>query len=105
MKEELSQLKLEFRVRGQIQSITLDELYREYQNYIPLLPEDAQDWSFHLVVLFLNALPVTLKKLVVSRGYKLPRLSDLCTAASQHHELEVLREATVAAQLVYEEEK
>ena len=105
VEDALSKLKLEFRVRGQMQFITPDELYREYQNYIPLLPDDTQDWSFHLVVLFLNALPVSLKKLVVSRGYKLPRLSDLCTAASQQHELEVLREATVAAQLVYEEEK
>ena len=98
VEDALSQMKLEFRVRGQIQSITPDGLYREYQNYIPLLPDDAQDWSFHLVVLFLNALPVSLKKLVVSWGYKLPRLSDLSTAASRQHELEVLRESTVTAQ-------
>ena len=56
-------------------------------------------------MLFLNALPVTLKKLVVSRGCNLPRLSDLCTAVSQQHELEVLRKATVTAQLLYEKEK
>ena len=62
VEDALSKLKLEFRVRGQMQFITPDELYREYQNYIPLLPEDAQDWSFHLVVLFLNAFPVTLKR-------------------------------------------
>ena len=90
---------------GQIQSITSDELYLEYQNYTPLLPDDAQDWYFHLVVLFLNALPVSLKILVVFRGYKFPRLSNLCIAASQHHELEVLRETTVTAQLVYEEQQ
>ena len=80
-------------------------MYWEYQNYISLLPDDAQDWFFHLVVLFLNALPVNLKNLVVSRGYKLPRLSDLTTTASQQHLLEVLREATVTARLVYDEEK
>ena len=71
-------------------SQTPDELYREYQNYIPLLSDDAQDWSFRLVMLFSNALPVSLKKIVVSRDYKLTRLSDLITAASQQHELEVL---------------
>ena len=55
--------------------------------------------------MFLNALPVDLKKLVVSQGYKLPRLGELTTAARQQHELEVLREATVVAQRSYFEEK
>ena len=43
MEDALSQLELGFRVRGQIQSITPDELYREYENYIPLLLDDAQE--------------------------------------------------------------
>ena len=105
MEDVLSQLKLEFKERKKVQSITPDELYREHQNYIPLLPDDAQEWLFRLVMLFLNALPVSLKKIVVSWDYKLPRLSDLNTAASQQHELEVLREATASAKLDYDEER
>ena len=62
VEEALSDIKLERQMRGQLHTITLDDLYREYQNFIPLLPADAQDWSFHLVVMFLNALPVDLKK-------------------------------------------
>ena len=105
VEDVLSQLKLEFKERKKVQSITPDELYREHQNYIPLLPDDAQEWLFRLVMLFLNALPVSLKKIVVSWDYKLPRLSDLNTAASQQHELEVLREATASAKLDYDEER
>ena len=80
-------------------------LYLEYQHYIPLLPDDAHDWSFHLIVLFLNAFPVDLKYIVVSRGYKLLRLSDLTIVASQQHGLEVLREPAVTSTLVYDEER
>lgn len=66
---------------------------------------DAQAWSFHLVVLFLNALPVELKKILISQGYKLPRMSTLNTVERQHYELEVLKEATVANRHIFEEER
>ena len=46
-----------------------------------------------------------LKKLVVLQGYTIPRLGALTTMEKQQHELEVLKEATVAAQRSYVEEK
>ena len=105
MEEVLSDIKLERQIREQLLRTNPDDLYRVYQNFISLLLADAQDWSFHLVVMFLNILPVDLKKLVVSQGYKLPRLGELSTAERQQHELEVLREATVGTQRSYVEEK
>ena len=52
MEAELSNIKIETRVSGQTHCISPDELYRLYQDFIPLLPDDAHDWSFYLVVLF-----------------------------------------------------
>ena len=66
-------------------------------------------WCVRLAVSFGCAVferpPGWLEKFVVSRGYKLPRLSTLTTVEIQQKELEVLREATVAAMLVYDEER
>ena len=56
-------------------------------------------------MLFLKALLIELKKLVIIKGYKLPRLGELNTAERQHHESEVLREETVDAQRIFEEER
>ena len=102
---ELSRLKLETRVRGQHQHMSPDELYRRYQDFIPLLPDDAHDWSFHLVVMFLNALPVTLKELILAQGYKFPRFSELSTAVLQQQTLDILREKTVKAKETFNQEK
>jgi len=101
----LSQLKMEFKDRHRMRFLTPDDLYRRYQDFIPLLPQDANEWSFHLVVLYLNALPIHLKESVVARGYKLPQFRLLSTKVLQQRELELLREATVAAQRAMEEEK
>ena len=59
-------------MRGQLHTTTPDDIYREYQNFIPLLPADAHDWSFHLVVMFLNALPVDLKNLLFIKDISCP---------------------------------
>ena len=102
---ELSSLKLETRVRGQTHCISPDELYWRYQDFIPLLPDDAHDWSFHLVVLFLNALPVTLKELIIVQGYKPPRFRELTTAVLQQRSLDILREKVVKAKYTFDQEK
>ena len=102
---ELSSLKLETRVRGQTHCISPDELYQRYQNFIPLLPDDTHDWSFRLVVLFLNALPVTLKELIIAQEYKPPRFSELTTTVLQQQALDILREKAVKAKYTFEQEK
>ena len=89
---ELSRLKLETRFRGQLQSISSDELYHQYQDLVPLLPNDTHEWLFHLLVLFLNALPSVLKEMVISQEYKLPYFSGLNTAVFQQQALDILRE-------------
>ena len=104
VERELTRLKLEFRVRNQPRTLTRNDLYRRYQDYVPPLPDDANESSFHPVVLFLNALHIHLKILVVARGYQLANFSALSTKMLQHNELEVIRESTVAAQRSMEEE-
>ena len=102
---ELSSLKLETRVRGQTHCISPDEMYRWYQYFIPLLSDDAHDWSFHLVVLFLNALSVTLKELIIAQGYKPPRFRELTTAVLQQRALDILRGKAVKAKDTFGQEK
>lgn len=101
---ELTHLRLKYRFKGQVQTLTPDDLYRRYQDFVPLLLEDANEWYLHIAVLFLNALPVTLKELVVSQRYKLRQFSLLSTKILQQHKLEVLREKMVTAQQSFEEE-
>ena len=105
VEQALSQLKMEFKDRHRIRFLTPDDLYRRYHDLIPLLPNDTNEWSFHLVVFYLNALPIHLKESVVARGYKLPRFRLLSTKVLQQWELELLREATVSAQRAMKEEK
>ena len=97
MERKLTHLRLEYRFKGQVQTLTPDDFYRRFQDCVPLLPEDANEWSFYLVVLFLNASPVTLKELVVAQGYKLPRFRLLSTQILQQNGLEALRKKTVTA--------
>ena len=104
VERELTHLRLEYRFKGQVQTLTPDDLYRRYQDFVPLLLEDANEWYLHIAVLFLNALPVTLKELVVGQRYKLPRFSLLSTKILQKHKLEVLREKMVTSQQSFEEE-
>jgi len=105
VEQELARFKMEFRDRHRLLFLTPDDLYRRYQDFIPLLLEDANEWSFHLVVLYLNALPVHLKESVVAREYKISQFQLLSTKVLQQRELEILREATVSAQRAMEEEK
>ena len=104
VERELTHLRIEYRFKGQVQTLNPDDLYRRYQDFVPLLLEDANEWYLHLAVLFLNALPVTLKELVVGQGYKLPRFSLLSIKILQQHKLEVLRENMVTSQQLFEEE-
>ena len=81
---ELSRLKLEFHIRNRSKSSTSDDLYRHYQDFIPLSLGDVHKWLFPLVMLFLNILLVHLQKLVLSQRYKLSRFGELNTAERQH---------------------
>ena len=105
VEQELTRFKVEFRNRHRLRFLTPDDLYRRYQDFIPLLPDDANTWPFHLVVLYLNALSVHLKESVVARGYTLPQFRLLSTKVLRQRELELLRDATVSAQRAMEEKK
>ena len=56
---------------------TAYDLYRWYQDFVLLFPNDPTEWSFHVVVLFLNALPKPFNTIIVAVGYKLPRFVTL----------------------------
>ena len=103
MERELTRLKLDFRNRKKFRTLKPNYLYRRYQDYTPLLPNDTNEWLFHLVVLFLNALSIYLKESVVFGEYKLPTFNSLSTQVIQQQKLELLREVTVKAQRSMEE--
>ena len=91
----LSNLKLEFQLRGKTINLTLDDLFRRYIQYLPLLPTDAMTWSFSLVTLFFNAFPTDLRDAILKEGYNLPNLSFLITESLQAAALQDLREKAV----------
>ena len=48
----LSNLKFEYRCKGNVITLTPDYIYRRYILYLPLLPSDTMIWYFRLVTLF-----------------------------------------------------
>ena len=91
----LSTLKLEYRYKGNFISLTLDDLYRRYIQYLPLLSSNAMAWSFSLVTLFYHTLPLDLQDAIIKDGYRLPNLSLLLTKFLQATVLKKLREHAV----------
>ena len=75
----LSTLKLEYYYKGNLISLTPDDLYRCYIQYLPLLLSDAMIWYLSLVTLFYHALPLDLQDAIIKDGYHLPHLSLLLT--------------------------
>ena len=94
----LSTLKLEYRYKGNFISLTLDDLYRRYIQYLPLLSSNAMVWSFSLVTLFYHTLPLDLQDAIIKDGYRLPNLSLLLTKFLQATVLKNLREHAVVTQ-------
>ena len=91
----LSNLKLEYRFKGNLIQLAPDDLYRRCIQYLPLLPSDAMTWSFSLVTLFYHALPLNLHDTIIKDGYRLPNLSLLLTTSLQATALKNLRENTI----------
>ena len=55
-------------------SLTPDDLFSRFAEFIPLLSPNATTWSFPLVTLFFNALPHELQEAVELGGHLLPNL-------------------------------
>ena len=88
----LSTLKLEYRYKVSLISLTPDD------QYLPLLPSNAMVWSFSLVMLFCHALPLDLQNAIIKDGYHLPNLPLLLTKSLQATALQNLREHAVVTQ-------
>ena len=91
----LSNLKLAFRFKGNLITLTPDDLYRRYIQYFSLLPSDAMTWSLSLVTLFYHAVPLDLQDAIVKDSYQLPNISFLTTKPLQTTALQDLREHAV----------
>ena len=91
----LSNLKLEYRFKGNLITLISDDLYRRYIQYLPLISSDAMTWYFSLVTLFYHALPLDLQDTIVKDGYQLPNLSLLLTKSLQATALKNLPENAV----------
>ena len=53
----LSKLKMTYISRNKIISLTPDDLFSRFTEYLPLLSPNAMTWSFCLVTLFFHAMP------------------------------------------------
>ena len=70
----LSNLKLEYRFKSNLITLTPDDLYRRYIEYLLLLPSHTMTWYFSLVTLFYYALPLNLYNAIVKDRYQLLNL-------------------------------
>ena len=64
-------------------SLTPDDLFSRFAEFIPLLSPNAMTWSFSLVTLLFGALPQEIQETVELGGYLLPDLSNLTSSLSQ----------------------
>ena len=76
-------LKLEFCFKGNVITLTPDDLYRRYIKYLLLFPSDGALWSFSLGTLFYHTLPLDLQDVTVKNRYQLPNLLLLATKSLQ----------------------
>ena len=88
----LSKLKMTYISRNKIISLTPDDLFSRFTEYLPLLSPNAMTWSFCLVTLFLHAMPSELQEEVQLGGYVFPDISTLTTSFLQEEALQTLRE-------------
>ena len=72
-------LKLDFRFKGNVITLTPDDLYRSYIKHLPLFLSDGALWSFSLGPLFYHTLPLDLQDATVKNGYQLLNLLLLAT--------------------------
>ena len=79
----LSTLKIVYTVRGKNISLTLDDLFNHFTSFLPLLSPNAMSWSFCLVTLFFQALPMELQEAIQLGGYIFPDISKLTTLLLQ----------------------
>ena len=64
-------------------SLTPDDLFSRFTEYLPLLSPNAMTWSFCLVTLFFHAIPSELQEAVQLGGYVFPNISTLTTSLLQ----------------------
>ena len=65
----LLNLKLQLQFKGKHTTLTPDDLYRHYIQYLPLLSSNEMTWWFSLVTLF-HSFPVDLQNTISKEGCK-----------------------------------
>ena len=75
----LFNLKMTNIFRDRTMSLTLDDLFSRYTEFLHLLSPNALTWLFILVTLFFHSLPLDLQEVVRFGGYILSHLSQLYT--------------------------
>ena len=86
-------------------SLTPDDFFSCYTEFLHLLSPNALTWSFSLVTLFFHSLPLDLQEAVRFGGYILSYISQLYTSLLQKQALQILREYAVTAFELLIEEK
>ena len=79
----LSKLKMTYILRNKKISLTPDDFFSRFTEYLPLLSPNAMTWSFCLVTLFFHAIPSELQEAVQLGGYVFPNISTLTTSLLQ----------------------
>ena len=82
MEAVLSRLKIRFKARiGKQVYIIPDDLFRRYLQFTTLIPDKTDDWGFHLVIMYMNALSPELKLKSVTANYRVPNITSLNVAS------------------------
>ena len=93
----LAKVKMTYILRNKQISLTPDDLFSRFTEYLPLLSPNAMTWSFFLVTLFFHAMPSELQEAVQLGGYVFPDISTLTTLLLQEQALQTLCEIDVVS--------
>ena len=93
----LSSFKMVLHHKRRTISLTPDDLFSHFAEFLSLRSPNAMTWSLSLVALFFNILPQKLQEDVELGGCFLPNLSTLTTSLSQRREFQTLWEYSVTS--------
>ena len=93
----LSKLKMTYILHNKKISLTLDNLFSRFTEYLPLLSPNAMTWSFCLMILYFHTMPSELQEAVQLGEYVSPDISTLTTSLLQEQALQILREIAVVS--------
>ena len=97
--KSLNDIKMQYRDNrlGEVVTTTPNKFYKKMTEYIPILTDDANKWTFCLPNVYYTALTADMRAEIQLQGYKTPQPSLLPTKEDQLHSMSNCRTIAVVA--------